>query len=108
MRVASPLVLNPLACARDTHVVAGENFLSHIGRPSTTVQILKVIHFFLFSEMLGGSGGGLASPASIRRRIASPRLRMRFEKAQSSSALTSLGVIIVVMRSVFSSSVMHA
>jgi hypothetical protein len=41
------------------------------------------------------------SPTSISRRMASPRLRMRFANAQSSSASTSLGVIIVVMRSVF-------
>jgi hypothetical protein len=29
--------------------MAGENFRSHIGRPSITLQILNVIHFFLFS-----------------------------------------------------------
>ena len=45
------------------------------------------------------------SPASMRRRMASPRLRMRFAKAQSSSAFTLLGVIIVVMRSVFISAI---
>jgi hypothetical protein len=51
-RVASSLVLNPLPCARATQVTGGEDFLSHIGRPSTTLQILNVIHFFLFSATI--------------------------------------------------------
>src|SRR5260221_3944019 len=47
-RVASSLVLNALPCARATQVTGREDFRSHIGRPSITLQILNVIHFFLF------------------------------------------------------------
>src|ERR1700733_957836 len=44
-----------------------------------------------------------ANPSAIKRRTASPRLRMRLSNDQSSIAFTSEGVIIVVTRSDFSS-----
>ena len=75
-RVASSLVLNPLPCARATQVTGWEDFLSHIGRPSTTLQILNVIYFFLFSATIaartaacGLSTGGLCSTAKNRRLV---------------------------------------
>src|SRR5437870_5978014 len=54
-RPASSLVLKPLPCACATQVISGENFLSHIGRPSITLQILYVIHFFLFSATIAAA-----------------------------------------------------
>ena len=54
--------------------------------------------------LLAGGGalaGALLSPSSISWRMAPPRLRIRFAKAQSSMTFTSDGVIMVVMRSVF-------
>lgn len=65
VRIAPLLFLNPLACARATQVTSGASLLSHIGRPSITLQILNVIRstFYDRNDILCAASAALASTA---------------------------------------------
>src|ERR1700730_4981812 len=96
----------------------------HIGEASVGRVLANVALFDAVraprAKLEAGAGGGhgflalglaplrfaASRPIWISCRIASPRLRIRRANDQSSTALTSDGVIMVVTRSLFSSSAM--